>query len=77
MFFCILKVSEDFGTDPLPDPDPLVRLRGTDTRTRIGTRLKGYQIIRLNTGINYGHSSCASVGTHIRICGKDLCIFCW
>ncbi len=31
--FCILKVTEDFGTDPDPHPDPLVR--GTDPRIRI------------------------------------------
>jgi hypothetical protein len=28
-FLCILKVTEDFGTDPYPQPDPLVR--GTDS----------------------------------------------
>jgi hypothetical protein len=34
-FFCILKVSEDFGTDP--HQDPLVR--GTDPRIRIRIRI--------------------------------------
>jgi hypothetical protein len=33
MIFCSLKVTEDFGTDPHPHLDPLVR--GTDPR--IGT----------------------------------------
>jgi len=28
MYFCILKVTEDFDTDPHPYPDPWVR--GTD-----------------------------------------------
>jgi hypothetical protein len=32
-FFCILKVTEDFCTDPHPHPDTLVR--GTDPRIRI------------------------------------------
>ncbi len=35
--FCILKVTEDFGTDPNPHPDPLVR--GTDKRIRICTKM--------------------------------------
>jgi hypothetical protein len=32
-FFCILKVTEDFGTDQNPHPDPLVI--GTDPPIRI------------------------------------------
>jgi hypothetical protein len=32
-FFCILKVTDNFGTDPHPHPDPLVE--GTDPRIRI------------------------------------------
>jgi hypothetical protein len=36
MFFCILKVTEDFGTDPHQHPDPLVR----DTDPRIRIRIK-------------------------------------
>jgi hypothetical protein len=36
--FFILKVTEDFGTDPDPHPDPLVR--GTDPRIRIRIRAK-------------------------------------
>jgi hypothetical protein len=35
-FLCILKVTEDFDTDPDPHPDPLVR--GTDPRIRIRTK---------------------------------------
>jgi hypothetical protein len=31
--FCIPKVTEDFGTDPHPHPDPFVR--STDPRIRI------------------------------------------
>ncbi len=33
IFLSILKVNEDFGTDPHPHPDPLVR--GTDPRNQI------------------------------------------
>jgi hypothetical protein len=33
-FFCILKVTEDFGTDPHPEPS----VRGTDRRIRIRIR---------------------------------------
>jgi hypothetical protein len=35
MNFCILKVTEDFGTDPHPD----LLVRGTDPRIRIGTKM--------------------------------------
>jgi hypothetical protein len=35
-FFCILKVTDDFGTDPHPDPF----VRGTDSRIRIGIRIR-------------------------------------
>jgi hypothetical protein len=33
--FYILKVTEDFGTDPHPDPS----VRGTDPRIRIRTKM--------------------------------------
>jgi hypothetical protein len=37
-YFCILKVIEDFGTDPHPEPDPHLHpdqlVRGTDPRIR-------------------------------------------
>ena len=36
-FFCILKVPDDFGTDPDPDPNPLVG--GTDPGIRIRTKM--------------------------------------
>ncbi len=37
MIFCSLKVTEDFGTDPHPHLDPLVR--GTDPRIGIRTNM--------------------------------------
>jgi hypothetical protein len=37
MIFCILKVTEDFGTDPDPHQDPLAR--GTDPWIRIRIRI--------------------------------------
>ncbi len=48
--FCILKVTEDFGTDPDPHPDPLIR--GTDPRIRIQIRTKMSRI--RNTEKNIG-----------------------
>ena len=36
-FFYILKVTEDFGTDPDPHPDPIVR--GTDPDPRIRNKI--------------------------------------
>jgi hypothetical protein len=36
--FWILKVTEEFGMDPVPQPDPLVR--DTDPRIRIRIRIR-------------------------------------
>jgi hypothetical protein len=37
--FCVLKVDEDFGTDPDPVPDPDSLVRGTVPRIRISIRI--------------------------------------
>ncbi len=50
MWKSIVKFFEDFGTNPHPDPDPLVR--GTDTRIRIRTkmsRIRNTALMVLNT----------------------------
>ncbi len=52
IFFGILKVTEDFGTDPHlhPDPDPLVR--DTDPRIRIRIRIRTKMSQIRNTATN-------------------------
>jgi hypothetical protein len=48
---CILKVIEDFGTDPDPLPDLLVR--GTDLRIRIRIRIRTKMSRIWNTAIRF------------------------
>ncbi len=52
-FFCILKVTEDFGIDPdmgpFPDPHPDPLVRGTDPRIRIRFRIR-IRMLRIRNG---------------------------
>ncbi len=50
---CILKVTEDFGTDPYPDP----LVRGTDPRIRIRIQIHTKMSRIGNTGFRAGSSS--------------------
>ena len=40
ILFCILKVTDDVGTDPHPDPNPDPLVRGTDPRIRFRIRIR-------------------------------------
>jgi hypothetical protein len=57
-FFYILKVTEDFGTDPDPHPDPIVR--GTDPDPRIRTKISRIRNIR-SIGFNCMYSYCIAL----------------
>jgi hypothetical protein len=71
--FCILKITEDFRTDPHANPDPLVS--GTVPRIRIRTKMSWIRNTDLSEGClreEQNYVTCARFTVHVILSWESI-----